>query len=256
MKWLIITVALSAIAGFGIINKNKSQKKIAVPIVKGSYSSFAVLELFTSEGCSSCPPADKLLPQLAAISPNIITLSFHVDYWDRLGWKDPFSNAAFSDRQRQYGQQFQLESIYTPQLIVNGQYELVGNNRSTAEADIQQVLKEKAIVQLSVDAVKRMNDKLLVNCSAEGDWKNANLFVAVVQKQAETNVKAGENRGSKLSHTNIVRSFDKRTAQQKMSFEISIPKDLTDSNWQLILFTQQKSDLKITGAATYLPQRT
>jgi hypothetical protein len=253
MKWLIIPVALSAVIGFSVINKNKSHKKNTDQAVKGSYRSFALLELFTSEGCSSCPPADKLLPEFAAIDPNIITLSFHVDYWDHLGWKDPFSNAEFSDRQRQYGQQFNLESIYTPQLIVNGQYELVGSNRSTAEADIQQVLKEKATVQLSVDEVKKSNDKLLVTCSVEGDWKNANLFIALVQKHAEMNVKAGENGGSKLSHTNVVRSFIKEAPQQKINFEIAFPKDLAENNWQLILFSQQKNELKITGAASYQP---
>jgi hypothetical protein len=253
MKWLIIPVALSAVIAFGIINKNKFSKKNTDQAVKGSYSSFALLELFTSEGCSSCPPADKLLPEFAAIDPNIITLSFHVDYWDHLGWKDPFSNAAFSDRQRQYGKQFNLESIYTPQLVVNGQYELVGSNRSTAESDIQQVLKEKAIVQLSIDEVKKSNDKLLVTCSAEGDWKNADLFVALVQKHAEMKVRAGENEGSKLSHTNVVKSLKKESTQQKMNFEIAFPKGLAENNWQLVLFAQQKNDLKITGAVSYQP---
>src|SRR5436190_6580011 len=124
MKWLLLVV-ISAFAVFGIAKKNSFDKKENNSSRK-TYSSFAVLELFTSEGCSSCPPADRLLPQLASTNPNIIPLSFHVDYWDHLGWKDPFSNAEFSDRQRLYAGQFHLESIYTPQLIVNGEYELVG----------------------------------------------------------------------------------------------------------------------------------
>jgi len=261
MKWIFIFVAFAGIITPGFINKNKLQKKIITQPVKGSYKSFAVLELFTSEGCSSCPPADRLLPELAAISPGIISLSFHVDYWDHLGWKDPFSSEQFSERQRQYGKQFQLEGIYTPQLIINGQYEVVGSSRSTAETEIKKVLNEKPAAQLTIDEVKKVNDKLLVSCHADGDYKEADLFIAVVQNHAEMNVRGGENRGSKLSHTNIVRSFVKKNLQQKMNFEISIPKDIADDNppagrqgWQLVLYAQQKKDLKITGAAVYQPK--
>src|SRR5258705_6023536 len=130
MKWILIFAVFVTIIGFSFIHKTRTEKKIPSPA--GSYKSFALLELFTSEGCSSCPSADRLLPQLATIDSNIITLSFHVDYWNDLGWEDKFSNAEFTNRQREYGQQLHLESIYTPQLIINGEYELVGSNRSTA----------------------------------------------------------------------------------------------------------------------------
>ena len=166
------------------------------------------------EGCSSCPPADRLLPQLAS-EANVIPLSFHVDYWDRYGWKDPFSNSSFTDRQRDYAKQFKLESIYTPQLVINGEYELVGSNRSSAEADIKKLLAENAPLQLTIDDVKKENDKLSVSCRLQGDFQNCDLLVAIVQKHAEVNVKAGENHGAKLSHTNVVRSFLKLPAKKK-----------------------------------------
>lgn len=250
MKWIIVIAAFAGIIGFEY-NKNKSQEKVIIQPLKKSFKSFAVLELFTSEGCSSCPPADKLLPQLAALDSNIIALSFHVDYWDHLGWKDPFSNAGFSERQRKYGGQFHLESIYTPQLVINGRYELVGSNRLTAEADIKRVLEEKAAVQLSIDEVKKEDKKLLISCQANGDFKNTDLLVALVQTHAEMKVRAGENEGANLSHTNVVRSFIHLPVQPTMNVKIDLPGDLAEANWKLILYTQQNGDLKITGVAVY-----
>jgi len=227
---------------------------------KKSFQSFAILELFTSEGCSSCPPADRLLPQLASTDINIIPLSFHVDYWDRYGWKDPFSNASFTDRQRDYAKRFKLESIYTPQLVINGAYELVGSNNSAAETDIGKLLKETATVQLIIDDVKKENDQLSASCYLKGDFQNCDVFVAVVQKHAEVNVKAGENNGTKLSHTNVVRSFLKLPANEKIDFQIPVPVELTGDNtiankqnWQLIIYSQRRDDLKITGVALYNP---
>ena len=228
--------------------------------LKKSYKSFALLELFTSEGCSSCPPADRLLPQLSSTDASIIPLSFHVDYWDRYGWKDPFSNALFTARQGEYAQQFKLESIYTPQLVINGQYKMVGSDKVSAEKDISKLSKEIAPVQLTIDDVKRQNDKLSVSCHLEGDFQNCHLLAAIVQKHAEVDVKAGENLGAKLSHTNVVRSFLKLQAKEKMDFQLPVPVELADDrlsidkqNWQLIIYTQRKDDLIITGAATYNP---
>jgi len=249
MKWILL-LFVSAVAIFGVVKKNSIDKKENNSYSK-TYSSFAVLELFTSEGCSSCPPADKLLPQLATENTNVIPLSFHVDYWNRLGWTDPFSQAEFSDRQREYGRQFRLESIYTPQLIINGEFEMVGNNRSTAQADIKNVLKEKAAVEVRVDEVKKENNKLSVTCTLNGNMDQTDVMAALVQKHAEMKVKAGENRGATLSHTNVVRSFLQKPAQQKMQFEIDIPKDLADDNTLIIVYTQQKKDLKITGVAVW-----
>lgn len=250
MKWpLVITIfAVAACSGFA--GEKKNQKEPVAKKVNRSFSSVALLELFTSEGCSSCPPADRLLPQLAGLDSNVIPISFHVDYWNHLGWTDPFSKVEFSERQRKYGDRFQLESIYTPQLIVNGEYELVGSNRRTAEADIKKALNEKPGVQIKIDEIKKVGNKLSISCYVEGDFKQANLIAVLVQKTADIKVKGGENGGKKLSHINIVRSFLERACQQKMNFEIDKPQDLADNNSQLILFTQQK-DLKITGAAVY-----
>src|SRR5262245_48953789 len=108
-----------------------------------SASGFAVVELFTSEGCSSCPPADRLLADLAK-RPGVYALEFHVDYWNSLGWRDPYSAAAYSDRQRMYG-----DDIYTPQMVVNGTNLFVGSNRARAEAAIAAGLSAPPKVGLS-----------------------------------------------------------------------------------------------------------
>jgi hypothetical protein len=249
MKWLLIIV-FSGIAIFGIV-KSKSNHTDA--IVKSSSNSFAVLELFTSEGCSSCPPADRLLAQLANTDANIIPLSFHVDYWDQMGWKDPFSNSAFTERQQKYAKQFNLESIYTPELIINGEYELIGSNRSAAEKDIKKVFAENNQVQVNIADVKKENDKLVFATRLQGPIANSNIVCAVVQKHAESNVKAGENNGATLYHTNVVRTFIEQPANEKMNIEVAIPADIANDNWKLIVYTQQKDSLKITGAAIYNP---
>ena len=117
MKWIIIIVITAGIIGLNFISKNRPRSKQHKSVslsknITGSYAPVAVLELFTSEGCSSCPPADDLLPQLTKLDDNIIPLSFHVDYWNRLGWKDPFSSSEYSERQREYARQLNLESVY------------------------------------------------------------------------------------------------------------------------------------------------
>jgi len=257
MKWLLIIFFLG-LTVFEVDKKINSVRRDRH--FEKSYRSFVVLELFTSEGCSSCPPADRLLPQLASTDASIIPLSFHVDYWDRYGWKDPFSDALFTERQNQYAKQFKLESIYTPQLVINGEYELVGSNRSAAEKNIAKSLKEDGPLQLIIDDVKKENDKLSVSCHLSGSFQNCELLAAVVQKHADVNVKAGENHGAKLSHTNVVRSFLKLPAKEKMDFQIPVPVDLASNhsaanrqNWQLITYIQRKDDLKVSGAATYDP---
>jgi len=257
MKWMLIIFFLG-LTVFEVDKKINSARRDHRS--KKSYRSFAILELFTSEGCSSCPPADRLLPQLASANGNIIPLSFHVDYWDRYGWKDPFSKATFTTRQGEYAKQFKLESIYTPQLVINGEYELVGSNKALAEKEIAKLLNENSTLLLIIDDVTKEKDKLSVSCHLEGDYQNCDLLAAIVQKHAEVNVKAGENHGAKLTHTNVVTSFLELQAKGTMDFQIPFPVGLSNDsssagkqNWQLIVYTQRKDDLKITAAATFHP---
>lgn len=257
MKWIIITIAAAGIIGLGFISKRKLSAKPeeTKPVsVKGSYAPVAVLELFTSEGCSSCPSADKLLPQLVRLDSNIIPLSFHVDYWNRLGWTDPFSSSEYSERQRNYARQLNLESVYTPQLVINGEYELVGSNRSNAEATIKKVLKEKSLVQIDISNVKISDNKVSFISTISGEYKKTHLLAALVQKQATVKIKAGENGGVTLTHINIVRAFATQNAASQNNFELEIPQKMMNSDWQIVVYAQQQKNLKITGASLYKPE--
>ena len=249
MKW-IMTIPIAAVITTLALCQNNSVvvKKNTDP---HQHKSFAVLELFTSEGCSSCPSADRLLPVLAKEDSDIIVLSFHVDYWDNLGWKDAFSNASYTERQRQYAEQLHLESIYTPQLVINGRYELVGSNRQQAESIIQKVQEEAATAEIKITDTKKQDRNLTISCHLEGDIKNTQLLAALLQKHAERKIGAGENKGAILIHTNVVRSFIKNDAKPEMNVSLKIPSELKDGEWQLVLYLQKKSDLKITSAEVY-----
>ncbi|MEO6611324.1 MAG: DUF1223 domain-containing protein [Chitinophagaceae bacterium] len=249
---LVLAAVVMMAAALTIKKKNTAIQQEAARI-KGSYKPVAVLELFTSEGCSSCPPADRLLAELAKQDNDIIPLSFHVDYWNGLGWTDPFSNSEYSERQRIYSNQFNLESVYTPQLIINGKYEMVGSDRNKAASVIKEVLEEKALVQLGIEDVKIREMKMDFTVQQQGDLKRTDLIALLVRKNAVIKVKAGENKGAELSHTNVVRSFIKQAASGKNEIRFELPADIKNNNWEIIVFTQQKTGLKITGAVKYEP---
>lgn len=243
MKWL---VGIAGIVLIGWMVQLRHPSATKTPADK--HASFALLELFTSEGCSSCPSADRLLPQLAKDS-NVIVLSFHVDYWDRLGWKDRFSDAAYTERQRTYASRLGLESIYTPQLIINGRHELVGSNEAGARQYIAQAKNDTPSVEIRIDEIKENGNHLDVRCHLEGDIRNTQLLSALVERSADTQVGGGENRGVKLVHTNVVRSFSMQKAASQMQLSVIVPKDLSGDKRRLILYTQ-RDDLRITGAVS------
>jgi len=174
----------------------------------------AVIELFTSEGCSSCPPADALLERFVGDAQRsgqpVYGLSFHVDYWDHLGWKDRYSSAAFSQRQSRYARRLGLGSLYTPQMIVNGTREFVGSNRAAADAAIREALANAAPARIRLSASVQGHD-VAVKYSVEGAPAGAILEVVWVDAHAESAPSRGENQGRALRHANVVR--DLRSAE-------------------------------------------
>lgn len=170
----------------------------------------ALVELFTSEGCSSCPPADALLARLAGESraggPPVIALEFHVDYWDRGGWKDPFSSAAYTARQRAYAARFGLASLYTPEMVVNGEREFVGSDASRAAAAIATPAAATAPVTLALSATADGRD-VRATCRVAGAPAGAVLDVAWVDARAESAPAGGENGGRRLRHASVVRDL-------------------------------------------------
>jgi hypothetical protein len=218
--------------------------------IKKEFAPVAVLELFTSQGCSSCPPADELLGKyIAKENENIFPLSFHVDYWNYLGWKDIYSMAAYSERQKKYGSVLNLETIYTPQLVVNGTNECVGNNEQLVARAINDALKQHTNVEISGTAMVKEN-KVAATISVDGNYKNCLLNIALVETKASVPVKAGENNGATLNNYNIVRWWKTIDAsEEKNNITIDLPNDVSRSNAKLIVYTQDKTSYKITGAA-------
>ncbi len=215
---------------------------------------FAVVELFTSEGCSSCPPADAFLAKLVAESRQrkeaIYLLAFHVDYWDRLGWKDSFGDAAYSQRQNEYVQALGLNSAYTPQMLVNGQEEFVGSDEARARRSIAAALERPPGLTLKLTAGAISDGVLPVDFTVSGSSR-AILRLAVVERNLESQVSRGENSGRKLKHENVVRVFQSvpvgRTRKGHAS--IPLPESLVTSHASLIAYAQDPESLEILGAA-------
>lgn len=183
---------------------------------------FAVIELFTSEGCSSCPPADKLASKINEdyAGKNVLVLAYHVDYWDRLGWNDRFSSAANTERQHFYASILKWNSIYTPQAVVNGTTEFVGSEKSKMIRAIENSNLPNKKIGLTATSVA--DNKVIVNYKADEKNKDENILIALVEKEAFTEVKRGENGGMKLSHINIVRRFQiLKTNQGSVAFTVS-----------------------------------
>jgi hypothetical protein len=163
-----------------------------------------VVELFTSEGCSSCPPADALLAELAG-RPDVLALSFHVDYWDRLGWKDPFSSPDATRRQHGYAELLGLATVYTPQIVVDGRWQAVGSDRSEVEQALDSARRNRneVPVALAVD-----HGRAQITLGQGGTGVAAELLLIGFDRRHVTAVSRGENGGRTLSHVDVVRSIE------------------------------------------------
>jgi hypothetical protein len=184
---------------------------MAEPRSPDAGSTPVLVELFTSEGCSSCPPADALLAQLGRTQPvrnaDTIVLEEHVDYWDSLGWKDPYSSAIVTSRQSDYGQAFGGEQVYTPQMVVDGNKEFVGNSQGEALRAIRAAAETpKPAVQLSWadGGMLAIQVGRLANASHSD---TPQVYLAVTQDKLHSDVKRGENAGHALEHDGVVRQF-------------------------------------------------
>ncbi|MCP2029615.1 hypothetical protein L1276_004809 [Flavobacterium sp. HSC-32F16] len=202
---------------------------------------FALLELYTSEGCSSCPPADELLGKIQneLKDKNVYVLSYHVDYWDKQGWKDIFSNADFTKRQYDYAKYMEKDPIYTPQVIINGKIDYIGSQETSLRNGIKSALSKPAFTNLSLEATQNAN-AVAVNYNVEGTSKNSRLLIAVVQKEAKSNVKRGENAHRVLSHYQIVRNLQSVDLNKvkKGTASVHVPKNYNAQDFEIIGFVQ------------------
>jgi hypothetical protein len=222
----------------------------------------AVVELFTSEGCSSCPPADELLGEIAeASAPGTFVLAFHVDYWDDLGWRDPFASPSYSDRQQTYAYALGVRGLYTPQMIVNGSEEFIGSDRDRARAAVGQALATPASVRLTLRPRWTAGDAATVDYEVSRTPQAASLYVAVVQRHATTPVLRGENAGKTLRHASVVRSLATvPLTGARGSIVAKIPASVDPANAELIAWVQREPTLvngiPVIGAARApLPDR-
>ncbi len=219
----------------------------------GDAAPLALVELFTSEGCSSCPPADRLLAHLAAEARDsgdlVFTLSFHVDYWNYLGWADPYSDPAFSARQRAYSQALH-EGVYTPQMIVNGRHAFVGSDAARARRVLAKALRQPASVTLAVGVSPVTTEGvLLVSYAAENLPADAVVHLAVVERGLSQNVTRGENTGRTLDHENVVRAFETLEARYG-KVPLTLPEGLHPENTSLIAYAQDVKTMAVLGAVS------
>jgi hypothetical protein len=220
-----------------------------------------LVELFTSEGCSDCPPADTVLQNLIDASPvagaQVIGLGQHVDYWDRLGWKDRFSSAALTDRQRAYANRFASESIYTPQMVVDGRAEFVGSDATAARKAIERALKTThGVVQVDVQAsaASRVPVTVVVrDLPALDRGDHADILVAVTEDRLRSSVTRGENNGKLLRHAAVVRSMatigEAAAAGGEARAEIPIASDWHRENLKIVAFVQARNGLMVLASA-------
>jgi hypothetical protein len=221
------------------------------PVTADAGAPFAVVELFTSEGCSSCPPADRLLSDLVAAARRdgrrVYPLSFHVDYWDRLGWRDPWGDPEHARRQSRYAGP--LQPRYTPQMVVNGGESFVGSDRARAERSIAAALARRAAGTLRVRVAAAENGHVRVRWEATAAPQDAELHAALIERGLESRVGRGENAGRTLTHDNVVRVFRTLPWSKSGTIDFSLPADLRPGRAAVVIFAQEKRHHTILAAA-------
>jgi hypothetical protein len=252
------TITTIAILSLSLISvRAQSTNQVASP---DGGSGAILVELFTSEGCSSCPPADALLREVdgkrADSGQLIVGVSEHVTYWNHLGWSDPFSNDAYTERQNAYGERFRLDSVYTPQIVINGEDQIVGSDSRSLLDAVQKKWTSPLSLHISSTHV---NDKVLtVGFSLSGSVpsRGVDIFAIVADDMDKSNVARGENSGHTLTHVSVARSIMRvaslRSSTER-SFEIPLPDTMqarADQRHHLILFAQSSGLGRVLGVDT------
>lgn len=264
MKQLLTGTALaclSILAAMSLLH-TRAQTSAATP---GATRSPVVVELFTSEGCSSCPPADALLTRLNEGQPvggaEVIALEEHVDYWNSLGWTDPFSSIDWTIRQQQYAELFGSGSVYTPQMVVDGRSEFVGSRERQSEKEIAEAARraktDVAVTPQKPDADGTRKFTVCVGKLTGGtSGDTAEVWLAVTESKLQSAVTRGENAGEQLRHTGVLRTLRKigvADANKDLSFagdpSVRLDKAWRPENSRVVVFLQERKSRRILGAA-------
>lgn len=218
-----------------------------------------VAELFTSEGCSSCPPADALLTQIDGkvfAGVPIIVLSEHVDYWNHDGWHDPFSSEAWTERQNEYNQRFHLDSAYTPQMVIDGLSQVNGSNGQQVAQAIEKAAAQPGKLQIGITEASWANDVLHATVSvpevSPQAAKGTTLYAVLADDEDTSSVAKGENSGKTLKHVAVVRVLQKigpLHGPYSGPVEVKLPKGVAHTKMRLIVFAQKGQNGEIFGAA-------
>jgi hypothetical protein len=254
MRRIATGIAVALIAGIvGLQAKNTTTSSTGTPGV-------VLVELFTSEGCSSCPPADALLQQVngtrTSAGQSIVGISEHVTYWNGQGWSDPFSSEANTERQNDYSERFHLEGVYTPQMVINGTEQIVGSDRRAFVQAIEKEDQQRSQLSLHIVSLKAAGSTLTVDYSASGELPphGADLLAALVDDSDQSNVHGGENSGQRLVHVSVARSLSrvaKLEATGEKTVEVRLPSSFQGApKHHLILFVQTRGNGRVLAADT------
>ena len=242
-KNTVLVIFLISQILFSSFKKQSSVNKF-IPAPEG----FALVELFTSEGCSSCPPADEAVGRLNGWKKNVYVLSFHVDYWNYLGWKDVFSSSEYSSRQQNYGNLFHLNSIYTPQIVVNGRVQFVGNDEARLRTVIENDLKEIPKTEFQIKTQSANKNQLAVSWATSANHE-LNVNLALLQNFTKDHIQRGENKGQTLNHYFTVRDFRTLPVNGGLNTaHLNIPAGLQTSECSVIAFLQNTQTGYIVAA--------
>jgi hypothetical protein len=251
----IVIFSLSVLFLF-IGYRQVSKKNVLNPVQPTENQGFILFELFTSQGCSSCPSADKLIEktiqEAQKSGKKIFVLSYHVDYWDRLGWKDPYSQAQFTKRQYDYADWLNSDNVYTPQIVVNGQEEFVGSDSKKLNMAIDKIQEGITNIRIEFKNVEWKNNEVNFEINLSDLPKNGELNVAVISKTTENYILRGENEGLKLKGANVVRVLQKISSSSlQFKTSLSLPKDMEKQNAQIITFIQDKQTHKVLSIGAF-----
>lgn len=236
-----------------LLSLSQCSRDASAEVAKPGMVGPVIVALYTSEGCSSCPAADLALTALAETKREdgitVVPISFHVDYWNYIGWADPYSTAANSRRQQQLARALGAR-VYTPQAFIDGRTELVGSDRSGLDAQIKEAARApKSPVTLSAQVEGR---SVLVDVSSPALGAGTEVVVALTQARAEVSVTRGENSGRRLTHTNVVRTFEIATkgTDGKARVKLAIPDGMPREGARVVAFVEDASSTRVLGAAT------
>ena len=261
-------VAVFALSGRGSgeTEASKSKEEAEVKAAPAPSRRPVIVELFTSEGCSSCPPADALLARLDKTQPvegaEVIPLALHVDYWNHLGWSDPFSSRQFSERQGEYAAAFSKADVYTPQMVVDGVKEFNGSNSSLAQEAIGKAAREPKGEVLITRAPSQSEGFVRVTARIDKfpkptDGEAADVLLAVTESGLASDVARGENSGRKLTHVGVVRSLKSLGGLPeapgdtfKAETEVPVEKGWRRENLRAVVFAQERGTRRVLAAGS------